>query len=343
MTSTVVPDIISAAGFAIATWATLRIDPDVLGRLPKLFLAICTSLYTLVGLSNIIEHAGITPYLDRYEDYLEITFIPFFLFFVFSVQNEQEIRRRIRAEQETRVINKNLETLIAERTAALEASNRELESFCYSVSHDLRAPLRHIDGYGRILLEDLQGRLGEEDKLYLERLRHATLKMESLIDDLLELSRVTRADLNRQKVDLSVMAREITTELDKASPVRDVEWHIGGGMWAQGDPLLLRVALVNLLGNAWKYTSGTAHAIVEFSAVRENDQMTFFIRDNGAGFSMDYSDKLFIPFQRLHREDQFEGTGVGLATVKRIIARHGGRIWAEAAVGHGATFYFTLR
>ncbi|BEH09346.1 ATP-binding protein [Geobacter sulfurreducens subsp. ethanolicus] len=343
MTSTIVFDVISAIGFAIATGAILRTDPNVLGRLPKLFLTICMSLYTLVGLSNIIEHAGITPYLDRYEDYLEIIFIPFFLFFVFSVQNEEESRRRIQAEQETRAINENLELLIAERTAALEASNRELESFCYSVSHDLRAPLRHIDGYSRILLEDLQGRLNEEDRLYLERLRHSTLKMESLINDLLELSRVTRSDLDRQKVDLSLMAREIVAELGKASPARAVEWHIDGGMWAQGDPLLLRVALVNLLGNAWKYTNRTAHAIVEFSSVRENNHQTFFVRDNGAGFSMDYADKLFIPFQRLHREDEFEGTGVGLATVKRIIARHGGRIWAESAVDHGATFYFTLR
>jgi hypothetical protein len=343
MTSTVVPDIISAGGFAIATWATLRIDPNVLGRLPRLFLTICMSLYTLVGLSNIAEHAGISPYLDRYEDYLEIIFIPFFLFFVFSLQNEQEIRKRIRAEQETRKINESLEMLIAERTAALEASNRELESFCYSVSHDLRAPLRHIDGYSRILLDDLMGRLNDEEKLYLERLRHSTLKMESLIDDLLELSRVTRADLNRQTVDLSIIAREIAVELDKTEETRAVEWHIDDGIRVQGDPALLRVALVNLLGNAWKYTSRKTNAVVEFRSVKENDHPLFFVRDNGAGFSMDYANKLFIPFQRLHREDEFEGTGVGLATVKRIISRHGGLIWADAAVGSGATFYFTLR
>lgn len=298
--------------------------PNVLGKLPKLFLAICMSLYTLVGLSNIVELAGITPYLDRHEDYLEIIFIPFFLFFVFSLQNELEIRKRIRAEQETRKINESLEMLIAERTAALKASNRELESFCYSVSLDLRAPLRHIDGYSRILFDDLMGRLNDEDRLYLERLRHTTLKMESLIDDLLGLSRVTRA------------------ELDKTETSRAVEWHTDDGMWARGAPLLLRVALANLLGNAWKYTSQKANAVVEFRSLKENDRLLFFVRNNGAGFNMVYANKLFIPFQRLHRENEFEGTGVGLATVKRIISRHGGLIWAEAAIDRGATFYFTL-
>ncbi len=224
----------------------------------------------------------------------------------------------------------------------LEAANQELEAFSYSVSHDLRAPLRSIDGFSEALREDYADQLDENGKDSLRRIRAATQRMGQLIDDLLNLSRVTRAELRRETVDLSRLAKTIGTELRQRDPQRHVEFIVPEGLVTSGDPQLLRVVLDNLLGNAWKFTSKQSQARIEFGSNATNGTQAFFVRDNGAGFDMAYASKLFGAFQRLHAMEEFAGTGIGLATVQRIINRHGGRVWAEAAVNQGATFYFTL-
>src|SRR6184192_949348 len=226
--------------------------------------------------------------------------------------------------------------------AELLAANTELDAFAYSVSHDLRAPLRSIDGFSQVLLEDYAAQLDEAGRESLHRVRAASQRMGTLIDDLLKLARVTRAEMRTEDVDLSGMARDIASELQRAAPERQVEFAIAAGLKARGDARLLRVALDNLLRNSWKYTAKRPGARVEFASVDANGGQAFAVRDNGAGFDMKYADKLFGVFQRLHSAAEFEGTGVGLATVRRIINRHGGRIWAEGAVDQGATFYFTL-
>ncbi len=214
--------------------------------------------------------------------------------------------------------------------------------FAYSVSHDLRAPLRSIDGFSQVLMEDYGAQLDEAGRDSLRRVRAATQRMGTLIDDLLKLARVTRAEMRTEVVDLGVMARDIAAELQRTTPERQVEFAIAQGLEARGDARLLRVALENLLGNSWKYTAKQPKPKIEFGSIEENGGRAFLVRDNGAGFDMQYADKLFGVFQRLHSVSEFEGTGVGLATVRRIIVRHGGRIWAEGAVDQGATFYFTL-
>jgi PAS domain S-box-containing protein len=237
---------------------------------------------------------------------------------------------------------KHAEQEIIQRSAQLEASNRELEAFCYSVSHDLRAPLRGIDGFSQALLEDYAGRLDSQGKDYLQRVRAATQRMGTLIDDLLNLSRITRAEMRRETVDLSELADAIATELRQGQPDRKVEFVIAPGLRAKGDPRLMRVALENLLGNSWKFTSRRERTRIELGHTHVNGTPAFFARDNGAGFDPAYAHRLFGVFQRLHAMTEFPGTGVGLATVQRIIHRHGGRVWAEGAVEQGATFYFTL-
>ncbi len=226
--------------------------------------------------------------------------------------------------------------------AELLVANQELDAFAYSVSHDLRAPLRSIDGFSQILLEDAGAQLDEAGRDALHRVRAATQRMGTLIDDLLKLARVTRAEMRTEAVDLSGLARDIVTELQRAAPPREVDVAIAPGLTARGVARLLRVALENLLRNGWKYTAKQPHPRIEFAFVHANGEPAFMVRDNGAGFDMKYADKLFGVFQRLHSAAEFEGTGVGLATVRRIITRHGGRIWAEGAVDQGATFYFTL-
>ncbi len=237
-----------------------------------------------------------------------------------------------------REIAESRATLVAE----LERKNRELEAFSYSVSHDLRAPLRSIDGFSKLLLEDHSGALNEEGRDYLERVRGAARRMGELIDDLLELSRVGRADLVRTPADLSALAESVASELARKEPDRPVEVVIRGTDLASADVRLMRVVLENLLGNAWKFTGKAAAPRIEFRSDNAEGLIRYAIADNGAGFKMEYAKKLFQPFQRLHGASEFPGTGVGLATVFRIIDRHGGRVWAESVEGQGATFFFTL-
>jgi signal transduction histidine kinase len=249
---------------------------------------------------------------------------------------------RKRAEVELQKYRDHLEELVVQRTTELTAVNKELESFSYSVSHDLRAPLRSIDGFSQALLEDYSDKLDEKGKDYLHRARAAAQRMSQLIDDLLSLSRVTRSEMRHETVDLSTLARKVTTELQKTQPGRHVEFVITEGLTVNGDTALLRVALENMLGNAWKFTGKQPKARIEFGVTHHEGKPTYYVRDNGVGFDMTYVGKIFAPFQRLHSNDEFPGTGIGLATVQRIILRHGGKVWAEGTVGKEATFYFTL-
>lgn len=250
-----------------------------------------------------------------------------------------EIDERQQAEFRVQALNQGLRQAIIE----LKAVNKELEAFSYSVSHDLRAPLRSIDGFSQALLEDCSEQLDTMGQDYLRRIRLATQRMGHLIDDLLTLSRVTRSDMHVESVDLSGLASHICTDLQQTQPERQVEFAIQPGLFAQGDAHLLQVVLENLLNNAWKFTSKNLQAKIEFGAIFQDSGISvYFVRDDGTGFDMAYYDKLFGPFQRLHASHEFPGNGIGLATVQRIVYRHGGQVWAEAAVEQGATFYFTL-
>jgi signal transduction histidine kinase len=224
----------------------------------------------------------------------------------------------------------------------LERANKELEAFSYSVSHDLRAPLRAIDGFSKALLDEYSGKLDEQACHYLHRVRTGIQKMSGLINDLLDLSRISRVHLRKQPISLTELARGVVAELHDKEPSRNVAIEIAEGLAAAGDARLVTIVLVNLLGNAWKYTAKQPESQIAFGQENRGDETVFYVRDNGAGFNMAHADKLFAPFQRLHRDSEFEGTGIGLATVQRIISRHGGRIWAEAVINEGATFFFTL-
>jgi PAS domain S-box-containing protein len=237
---------------------------------------------------------------------------------------------------------KRMESELEATNAQLLASNHELEAFCYSISHDLRAPLRAIDGFSQALLEDYSGRLDGTAKVYLERVRNGTQRMAALIDDLLALSRITRAEIERQPIDLTEMAQSVARDLSRQDPARKVEFAIAPDLEAEADARLMRTVLENLLGNAWKFTSRRAYARIEFGRTRLDGSSAFFVRDNGAGFDPAYASRLFGAFQRLHKVSEFPGTGVGLASVQRVISRHGGRVWAQSGVDQGATFYFTL-
>lgn len=255
---------------------------------------------------------------------------------------EQDILKLERAEAEIQQLNAELEQRVVQRTAQLEAVNRELEAFSYSVSHDLRAPLRSIDGFSQALTEDYGAILDAAAHDYLDRVRRAAQRMGVLIDDLLRLSRVTRIDMTHTRIDLSALAHEIIAELCKNKYADNVTFTVHPGLCTQGDAALLRIVLENLFDNACKYSSKALRPEIEFGRMLKDGKEVYFVRDNGAGFDMAYVDKLFGAFQRLHREEEFPGTGVGLATVKRIIARHGGEVWAQGLQGQGAIFYFTL-
>ena len=237
---------------------------------------------------------------------------------------------------------RELEERVLARTRDLATANKELEAFSYSVSHDLRAPLRAIDGFSKALLSDYGPKLDERALHYLERVRAGTLRMSGLIDDLLGLARVSRRALVRQRVDVSEAARRVAAELSRHHPTRAVQVDIRDGLSAEADSHLLTIVLENLMGNAWKFTGKRVDALIEVGQKADGRQAPFYVRDNGAGFDMAYADKLFGAFQRLHGDEDFEGTGIGLATVQRIVTRHGGSIWAEGEVDKGATFYFTL-
>jgi signal transduction histidine kinase len=254
----------------------------------------------------------------------------------------REASDRRRAEKEVLRLNAELETRVKERTAQLEYTNGELEAFCYSVSHDLRAPLRAIDGFSQVLLQEFPQEMPEEAKRYLSRIRFSTQRMAQLIEDLLNLSRVSRVELKLRDVDVTEMAREVAAELQQGETGRAIEITVWDGMRASADAPLLRAALENLIGNAVKFTSRTAGARIEIGNLRDDDRNVFFVRDNGAGFDMAHAGKLFGAFQRMHSMVEYPGTGIGLATVQRIMHRHGGRIWADAQPGKGAVFYFSL-
>jgi signal transduction histidine kinase len=259
---------------------------------------------------------------------------------VVTTARSVEVRDAARREREREV--ERLNAQLEHRAVELSAVNRELEAFCHSVSHDLRSPLRSIDGFGQALLEDCSAALPPEGHAHVRRMRAASQRMGRLIDDLLHLSRVTRTELRRERVDLSALAREIAAELAQGSPERRVAFEIEDGLAAEGDPGLLRVVLQNLLGNAWKFTSKHASGRIAVGRTVRGGEEAFFVADDGAGFDPRYADKLFGTFQRLHGMDEFPGTGIGLATVQRVVHRHGGEIWADAALERGATFTFTL-
>ena len=254
----------------------------------------------------------------------------------------EDVTDRKRAEQEVRELNAVLESRVAQRTAALEASLRELESFSYSVSHDLRTPLRGINGFSHLLLEDYGSRLDDNGHDYLRRICAASQRMGDLIDDLLTLARISRSELHACDVDLGLLAQEVAAELRQIEPERTVDLAVAADMTVEGDPNLLRILVENLLGNAWKFTARSGAARIEFAIDGRQAQRVFFMRDNGVGFDSAFAHKLFQPFERLHGMEDYPGSGVGLATAKRIVTRHGGRIWAEGRPGSGATFYFTL-
>jgi PAS domain S-box-containing protein len=257
-------------------------------------------------------------------------------------ESREELKRANEALEKEISTRKTAEEEIKRYAIELESTNRELESFSYSVSHDLRAPLRSIDGFSQVILEDYSGCLDEQAMDHLRRVRKASQRMAALIDDLLKLSRVTRTEMKREDIDLTSMSRELLSEFKKSQPNRESVLIVQDGMTVKGDERLLRIMLQNLFDNAWKFTRKKKTVRIECGILKQKKNPTFFIRDNGTGFDMAYADKLFGPFQRLHSSSEFPGTGIGLATVQRIVHRHGGRIWGEAVPGKGATFYFTF-
>jgi light-regulated signal transduction histidine kinase (bacteriophytochrome) len=252
--------------------------------------------------------------------------------------DRNEINELRRAQRQIAVLNRDLEV----RNHTLEGLNKELEAFSYAVSHDLRSPLRSIHGFSEALKQSAAAKLSPEESNWLQKIFDAAGRMDRLTEDLLRLSRITRSQLKREVVDLSLLAREVVHELRQIDAQRDVVFAISDSLEAHADPVLMRVALSNLLGNAWKYTGRRPQALVSFGMEQREGQMIFCVRDNGAGFDMAYASKLFAPFQRLHSAREFPGSGVGLACVARVVHKHGGRIWADARTGEGAAFFFTI-
>jgi light-regulated signal transduction histidine kinase (bacteriophytochrome) len=256
---------------------------------------------------------------------------------------QSDITERRAAERAVRRLNEKLESRVRERTAELERVNHELESFSYSVSHDLRAPLRPLDGFSQALLEDYSDKLDETGRGYLTKIRSGAQRMGQLIDDLLRLSRIRGADVRPDRFNVSELVHTITGELVAADPTRQVQFVIEPGLMLHADPGLVRIALENLLRNAWKFSSKKSTARIEFGRLEERGEPVYFVRDDGVGFDTSYASRMCQPFQRFHTQKQFDGTGIGLAIVERILRHHQGRIWAESAPDQGATFFFTLR
>ncbi len=256
---------------------------------------------------------------------------------------EEEVLERKRVENEVRQLNATLEKRVEQRTAELVASNEELESFTYSVSHDLRAPLRHVDGYAQMLEEEFGAQIPPEAQKFLKKIRQGSENMRQLVDDLLNLSHLGKMELSFRPSPLKPLVEEVVQDMKSETAGRNIEWVIGDLPVVECDAGLMRQVFANLLANAVKYTRPRAEARIEVGHMRGKDETVIFVRDNGVGFSMKYVHKLFGVFQRLHRVEEFEGTGVGLATVARIVRKHGGRVWAEGELDQGATFYFTLR
>ena len=305
-----------------------------------------TPILFLTAADNSQKHA-VRGYAVGAVDYLVKPVVPEFVrskvaVFVELAKKSELLRRQTQLLVESEQAALELAETRAELVRDLEHKNRELQSFSYAVSHDLRAPLRRIDSFSRAVLESQGERLDEQGRRYLERVREASQHMSQLIDDVLYLSRVTRADLRDHDVDLSSLATLLLSRLQESEPARKVEIKVRPGVVVTGDGQLLRIALENLLENAWKFTSKQPEARIEFGVTQASGEPTYFVRDNGAGFDMTYADRLFGPFQRLHAQGEFAGSGIGLATVQRIIHRHGGQVWAEGLVGQGATFQFTL-
>jgi light-regulated signal transduction histidine kinase (bacteriophytochrome) len=259
-----------------------------------------------------------------------------------TLELEQRVDERTKELRQTHAELQKANLELTQLASELRVANEELEAFSVSVSHDLRAPLRTITGFTKVLLEDHGDRLDNPARNYLERMCLATQRMEHLIADLLELSRVSRSEMRHETIDLSGLARVITSELQESAKNREVSFTLEPELKAEGDPRLLRIALENLFSNAWKFTGRNPNPRIEFGVTLEDGAIAYFVRDNGAGFDMAYADRLFGAFQRFHNATDYPGTGVGLATVQRIVQRHGGKVWAESALGKGATFYFTL-
>jgi light-regulated signal transduction histidine kinase (bacteriophytochrome) len=257
-------------------------------------------------------------------------------------RNQAALRALSEREGEIRRMNADLERRVAQRTEQLEATNRELESFAYAVSHDLRAPLRSMSGFSQLLQEMPSDALDDKARHYLQRINESSRRMSALIEDLLSLSRISRSELTPRPIDFTHLVTEVAATIRERYPQHAVTLHVEPGMTVHGDPRLLKIAMENLLDNAWKYTAHTAAPVVSVGSQLDEHGRTFHVRDNGVGFDMAYASKLFGPFQRLHSDAQYPGTGIGLVTVQRILARHGGRVWVEAAPNQGATFYFTL-
>jgi signal transduction histidine kinase len=296
----------------------------------------------------LVTHANPDPYLNLFSFLLHIIEtggmigLADFLMKKSIKQARDELTQRRRAEEQVTQLNLELECRVAERTAELEAANKELEAFSYSVSHDLHAPLRAINGFAKILDEDFSGELSPASAGFLRKIRASGEKMAQLIEGLLDFSRLGRKPLTRQNVAPSRLVENTIESLVPDTANRQIEWELGELPLATADPTLLQQVYANLIGNAIKYTRKRDSARIEVGSLQQDGQTVYFVRDNGAGFDMRYAEKLFGVFQRLHRPEDFEGTGIGLATVQRIIQRHGGRIWADAEVDKGATFFFTL-